>query len=168
MAMNKELQPRESDPLSFDSSPSHWVYRVRMKADAMLRKVFQEGGYVDMTPEQWNVMARLREQEGMNQCQLAEKMLKDRHNITRILHRLEDKGLIEKRRSAGDKRSFRIYLTETGRTLERKLTSLVLEHRRFRYKGMSDRDLEVLRELLQKLFKNIEDYLAQVPERGEE
>lgn len=168
MPMNREYQPQESDPLSFDSSPSHWVYRVRMKADAMLRKVFQEAGYVDMTPEQWNVLARLREQEGMNQCQIAEKMLKDRHNITRILHRLEDKGLIEKRRSAGDKRSFRVYLTEKGRILERRLTALVLEHRRFRYKGMSDRDLEVLRELLLKLFKNIEDYLAQAPGRNEE
>ena len=164
--MQKKTPVKKVDPFPFDISPSHWVYRVRMKADAMLRKVFQDAGHVDMTPEQWSVMARLFEQEGMNQCQLGEKTLKDRHNITRILNRLEKKGLIERRRCAGDNRSFRIYLTATGRKTERELSALALGQRGFRYKGMSDQDLEVLRELLKKLYRNIDDYLAQAPDRN--
>jgi MarR family transcriptional regulator, organic hydroperoxide resistance regulator len=166
--MHKKSPVKKVDPFPFDTSPSHWVYRVRMKADAMLRKIFQDAGYVDMTPEQWSVMARLYEIEGMNQCQLGEKTLKDRHNITRILNRLEKKSLIERRRCAGDNRSFRIYLTETGRRVERELSALALGQRRYRYKGMSAQDLEVLRELLQKLFRNIEDYLAQAPDNNAE
>lgn len=149
----------KKDPYPFDISPNYWLYQVRIKSDAVLRKAFQAAGH-DLTPEQWSVLARLYEDEGMNQCQLGEKTLKDRHNVTRILNRLEKKGLIERRRSPGDNRSFRIYLTKEGRKVERKLSSITLGQGKLRYKGMSGKEIQLLKSLLEKVLKNLGEFLS--------
>lgn len=156
--MRKKKQ-EEITAFPFDTSISYWIYRIRSRADIALRKAFQESGY-DMTPEQWNVLARICEVEGMSQCQLGDKVLKDRHNMTRILSRLEKKGLIERRRCPDDRRSFRLYATEAGRAIERELTAVALKQRDYRYKGMSEQEIELLRGLLEQIFINIEEHLA--------
>jgi len=143
---------------SFNESPFYWIYRIHIRADAALRRAFQKNGY-DITPEQWSVLARLFENEGMNQCQLGEKTLKDRHNITRILDRLEKKGLIERRRCLEDKRSFKIYLTDTGRKTERKLSMIVVDQGNFRYNGVRENDLLALKKTLVRILDNLEEYL---------
>lgn len=155
----KKKKQEETMAFPFDTSISYWIYRIRSRADAALRRAFQESGH-DMTPEQWNVLARIREVEGMNQCQLGDKVLKDRHNMTRILNRLEKKGLIERQRCSDDRRSFRLYATDAGRTVERELTAVALKQRDYRYKGMSKQEIELLRGLLEQIFINIEEYLA--------
>ncbi len=157
--MQKKTPVKKTAAFLFEDSPSYWVYRIRIKADAALRKAFQEAGY-DLTPEQWSVLVRLCEEEGMSQCRLGEKTLKDRHNMTRILNRLEKKGLIERRRCAGDRRSFGIYPTETGRKAEANLSRIVLSQRPFRYKGVSEQDLLVLKRVLQRILKNLDEYLS--------
>ena len=74
-----------------DESLGFWIYRIYAQASSRLRRTFQAHGY-DCTPEQWGVMTRLRDEEGMNQSQLGERTFKDRHNITRILDLLEKRG----------------------------------------------------------------------------
>lgn len=155
----KKTNPEKAVAFPFDTSISYWIYRIRSRADAALRKAFQESGN-DMTPEQWNVLARLCEVEGMNQCQLGDKALKDRHNMTRILNRLEKKGLVERRRCPDDRRSFRLYATDAGRAVEKELTAIALKQRDYRYKGMSEQEIELLRGLLEQIFINIEEHLA--------
>jgi DNA-binding MarR family transcriptional regulator len=82
--------------LSLDESLGFLLYRSHIQVSAALRNAFQDAGY-DLTPEQWAVLLRLREQEGLNQSNLGEKTYKDRHNITRILKQLDKRGYIEKR-----------------------------------------------------------------------
>ncbi len=57
---------------SLDESLGFWVYRVHTQGTNALRRAFQAAGY-DVTPEQWGVLARLREQEGTSQTQLGRK-----------------------------------------------------------------------------------------------
>ena len=108
---------------SLDESLGFWVYRIHTQGTNALRRAFQAAGY-DLTPEQWGLLARLREAEGSNQTQLGEKMLKDRHNITRILNLLEKRGYIERRPDEADKRIYRVFLTKSGRAVQEKLTPM--------------------------------------------
>jgi DNA-binding MarR family transcriptional regulator len=140
---------------SLDESLGFWVYRVHTQGTNALRRAFQTAGY-DVTPEQWGVLARLREEEGASQTQLGEKTLKDRHNITRILNLLEKRGYIERRADEADKRVYRIFMTEAGRAAQEELAPIVLNHRKLTFKGLGPEDRQTMRTLLERIVRNLE------------
>jgi len=137
-----------------DESLGFWLYRSHIQVSAALRQAFQDAGH-DLTPEQWAVLLRLHEQEGLNQSQLGEKTFKDRHNITRILRQLDRRGYIEKFHDKKDKRAFRVYLSPAGRSLLRELKQIVLKHRDRVCKGFSKDDLLNIRDYLHRIVNNL-------------
>lgn len=68
-----------------------------------------------LTPEQWAVLFRVREEDGLIQKELADRAGKDKPTTTRILDSLEAKGFITKRAGENDRRSFQVFITEQGR-----------------------------------------------------
>ena len=145
----------KSDISSIDELPSFWIYRVHIQGAVSLRKAFLAAGF-DLTPEQWGVMTRLRDNEGMNQNQLAERTFKDRHNINRILNLLEKHGYIKRCPDKSDKRAHSIFLTKSGRMIQEKLTPIVLNNIQQRFNDLSPEDLSALRRILEHVTKNIE------------
>ena len=137
-----------------DESLGFWLYRSHTQVSAALRQTFQDAGY-DLTPEQWAVLFRLREQEGINQSQLGEKTFKDRHNITRILKQLDKRDYIVKRNDKNDKRAHRIYLTQSGRALYENIAPFVLQHRNRICKGFKANDLLNIRKYLEQVIHNL-------------
>jgi DNA-binding MarR family transcriptional regulator len=77
-----------------------------------------------ITVEQWTVLHRLCEQDGITQKDLAQRVGKDQTNITRILDQLERKELVVRTRNTEDRRSFLAYVTEKGKTLTETLLPL--------------------------------------------
>ena len=142
------------ETFSLDESLGFWLYRSHIQVSAALRQTFQDAGY-DLTPEQWAVLLRLREQEGLNQSQLGEKTFKDRHNITRILKQLDKRGYIEKRHDEKDKRAFHVYLAPAGRSILKELKPIVLKHRNRVCKGFSKDDLLKIRDYLGHIVNNL-------------
>ncbi|MGO4274504.1 MarR family winged helix-turn-helix transcriptional regulator [Paenibacillus sp. TAF58] len=78
----------------------------------------------DMTTEQWTVLNRLADEDGITQKLLAVRAEKDQTNITRILDQLERKGLVERRVNETDRRSFLTFITEQGKALNNILTPI--------------------------------------------
>lgn len=138
-----------------DQWPGFWIYLLHTQEVTVLRHVFLSAGF-DLTPEQWSVMNRLVEKDGINQNRLAERTIKDRHNINRILNQLEKKGYIERRSDDSDKRVHIVFLTESGRMAYVKLFPKFLDHLRQRFKDISLEDLDSLRRILQTMYRNIE------------
>jgi len=79
----------------------------------------------DITLDQWIILNMLSKNEGSNQKKLAEVSYKYRTVITRILKILEDKGLIERKKSYHDKRESLVYLTNKGKNLYKE-TSVIM------------------------------------------
>ena len=132
----------------------YWVYRVQTEGVALLARRFRGAGF-DVTPEQFGVLARLAVEQGMNQAQLAERMLKDRPNITRILNQLEKRGYIERRRDSADKRIFRIFLTGDGRGIQGQLMPIFERHLDELLGGIPDPDHKAACGILKKIVSNI-------------
>lgn len=65
------------------------------------------------TRAQWIVLFRLRQQEGLSQVDLAEVMELQPISLVRLLDRLVDQGLLERRPHPTDRRANQLYLTET-------------------------------------------------------
>lgn len=76
------------------------------------------------TRAQWIVLFRLRQQEGLSQVDLAEVMELQPISLVRLLDRLVDQDLLERRPHPTDRRANQLYLTDTGRRLVDDLDSL--------------------------------------------
>jgi MarR family transcriptional regulator, transcriptional regulator for hemolysin len=76
------------------------------------------------TRAQWIVLFRLRQQEGLSQVDLAEVLELQPISLVRLLDRLVEHGLLERRPDPKDRRANRLFLTATGRRLVDDLDSL--------------------------------------------
>ncbi|MGI4875967.1 MAG: MarR family winged helix-turn-helix transcriptional regulator [Janthinobacterium lividum] len=66
---------------------------------------------------QWRVLLTLSRNEGINQTGLAEWLEVETITLCRMVDRLAEAGLVERRPDPADRRAWRLYLTETARPL---------------------------------------------------
>ena len=77
-----------------------------------------------ITRAQWAVLVRMERSEGMNQTELADMLDLQPITLTRLLDKLSDSGLIERRPDPGDRRAKRLFLTPAARPLLKRLAEL--------------------------------------------
>jgi MarR family transcriptional regulator, transcriptional regulator for hemolysin len=76
------------------------------------------------TRAQWVVLFRLRACEGLSQVDLADVLELQPISLVRLLDRLVEQGLLERRHDPRDRRANQLFLTEAGRSLVDELDSL--------------------------------------------
>jgi DNA-binding MarR family transcriptional regulator len=76
------------------------------------------------TRAQWIVLFRLRQQEGLSQVDLADVLELQPISLVRLLDRLVEHGLLERRHDPKDRRANRLFLTASGKQLVDDLDSL--------------------------------------------
>jgi DNA-binding MarR family transcriptional regulator len=76
------------------------------------------------TRAQWIVLFRLRQNEGLSQVDLAEVLELQPISLVRLLDRLVEHGLLERRHDPKDRRTNRLFLTAKGKKLVDDLDSL--------------------------------------------
>lgn len=109
----------------------------------------------DVTPEQWVILKRLWQQEGITPKYIAELTFKDQPTVVRILEKLEKKGFIFREINSEDSRSYLIYLTASGRELKNILLPLAEEKQNEVLSGIDKEEVEKLIQLLNKIYGNI-------------
>jgi DNA-binding MarR family transcriptional regulator len=140
-------------PLRF--SPGYLISRTALLMRTRLHQGFTSNGF-DVTTDQWAVLNRLWEKEGIYQSQLADLTRKDRHSITRTLQIMERKDLIVRQSDTKDARRTLIFLSEKGRKLKEQLIPVVVQTLEEAFEGVTDQELVHLEEIHQKIQKNIE------------
>jgi MarR family transcriptional regulator for hemolysin len=73
---------------------------------------------------QWGVLVRLDRSEGLKQSELAEILDLQPISLTRLLDRLAENGLIERRADPNDRRANRLFLMPAARPLLERLAEL--------------------------------------------
>ncbi len=77
-----------------------------------------------ITRAQWAVLVRLDRCEGLKQSELAEMLDLQPITLTRLLDKLDDSGLIERRADPSDRRAKRLFLMPAARPLLDRLAAL--------------------------------------------
>jgi len=103
---------------------------------------------LDLSPEQYLLILRLADQDGLEQGALVDPMMDDRANITRQVDRLARRGLVVRRSHEDDGRRKRVFLTETGEALVTRLEPVVLGARRSLFGDLDPEDLAALERVL--------------------
>ncbi|MBL0945439.1 MAG: MarR family transcriptional regulator [Hydrogenophaga sp.] len=108
--------------------------------------------HFDTTLPRFDLMAQLeRHPEGLKMKELSHRLMVTGGNVTGITDQLVAEGLVERTGVEGDRRVFRVRLTERGR---RAFAQMAEQHEHWiveAFEGLSPRDLEQLHKLLGKV-----------------
>jgi DNA-binding MarR family transcriptional regulator len=74
---------------------------------------------VGLSIPQFDVLSTLTEREGLTQQELAERLYVTKGNVSGLVDRLVEAGLVERRAIEGDRRSHALHLTGKGQDLAR-------------------------------------------------
>ncbi len=105
-----------------------------------------------LTVALWPTMMCLWEEEGVTQRDIAEKSKVENSTTTRTLDKLEKLGLVERQADPNSRRSFRIYLTDEGRTLRETLLPIPVKVNK---EALSSLDLNEQKEMIRLLQKMV-------------
>jgi MarR family transcriptional regulator for hemolysin len=125
------------------------LFQLADVARTMRTYVDQRAREHGMTRAQWGALARLERQEGMTQAEMAEALEVQPITLLRLIDRLCEQGLVERRPHPHDRRANRLYLTDKGRATLTRLAPLGKEVTGDILAAMPERDIsELLRALL--------------------
>ena len=108
-----------------------------------------------ITRAQWAVLVRLDRSEGLNQSGLAEMLDLQPITLTRLLDKLCDSGLIERRPDPDDRRAKRLFLTSAARPLLEQLGSLGENTMAGALEGVAPEDIERMVSQLEVVRENL-------------
>ncbi|QDX24852.1 MarR family transcriptional regulator [Sphingomonas suaedae] len=110
---------------------------------------------IGVTNAQWRTLKTLARHEGSNQGALAELLEVEPITLARMLDRLEDAGLVERRRDPADRRAWRIHLTDAAQPLIGQLRDIADELVEDALAGISEADRAQMRRTLDRVRTNL-------------
>jgi DNA-binding MarR family transcriptional regulator len=138
--------------MRFDS-PEQEIYLGLWRTYDRLRALEDElFGQYELTAQQYNALRLLRgaHPEKLATLDLAARLISRAPDITRLVDRLEGRGLVERERMAEDRRSVRIGLTQKGSTLLAELDHQVRDCHRRQLGHLTADEKATLKTLLQR------------------
>jgi DNA-binding MarR family transcriptional regulator len=131
-----------------------WIHRVYQASRNEMYRAFRAAGE-DITPEQWAILIRLWERDGLAQSELSDATYRDAPTMSRIIDSMERQGLVERRAHATDGRIRVVHLTRHGKAIEKKLVPLAEMIVKRMTAGIDDRALATTRATLRAMFENL-------------
>lgn len=112
---------------------------------------------IDITPEQWVMIDKLYQSNGISQNELASITFKNAPTVSRIIDLLCKKGWTERSRSKDDRRSYSINLTSAGSEIVEILLPKVIHLRELGWKNMSEEDHQIFIQIMNQIYENYEE-----------
>lgn len=99
------------------TEPDRVWFRFMRLHQRMLMQMTARIRTLGLSIPQFDLLSTLTEQEGISQSELAERLYVTKGNVSGLVDRLVQAGLVERRAIAGDRRSYAMHLTAEGRRL---------------------------------------------------
>ena len=132
------------------------VGTVLAQVARLMRRAFDERAReIGVTRPQWLVLSVLQRHEGIKQGGLAEILEVEPITAGRMIGRMQEAGLVERREDSADRRARRLYLTDRGRAIIERLQPLAVETSDEALKGVSAQDKKQLSRILEMMLENL-------------
>ena len=115
----------------------------------------QRAQALGLTRAQWRVLVHLAPRQGINQSALADILELDAVTMGRHVDRLERDGWLERRADPGDRRAWRLHLTEASRPTLERMDRIATEMQAAALDGVSPADRARLIEMLSRIKANL-------------
>lgn len=135
----------------------NFAFEVAETARLIRREANKRAAVLGATRAQWRVLARLhRAGDAVRQVELAEALDVEPITLCRMIDRLEEAGLVERRRDGADRRAWRIHLTEAAAPVIAKLEAMGVGFNADILAGINEMDRELARRVLARIRHNID------------
>lgn len=122
----------------------------------LLRKRFeQKARGLGLTRSQWQILAHLADNDGIQQGMLAELLELEPITLVRILDRLEQSDLVERRAHPHDRRAWQLYLKSKAHPLLKQMRAIGMDTKAEALVGLSDADQDRLTTILSTMKTNL-------------
>jgi DNA-binding MarR family transcriptional regulator len=135
-------------PLRPGGLPGLLGYRLRLAQQAVFRDFATSVG--EVSPGRVGILFLVEANPGVTQSRLARAVHLDRSTMVGVIHTLEGRGLVERRRGE-DRRTNGLWLTRAGRALMERLKRRIELHERRVAARLSSAERAQLIALLEKL-----------------
>ena len=112
---------------------------------------------LEISLDQWLVLGPVWKNDGISQKDIAEYCGKDKTSVTKIIDTLEKKNLVVRVTDQLDHRVKRVVLSQKGRELFLSALPVMAQTRDELRSGISDKEIEALKSILNKIYKNLND-----------
>jgi DNA-binding MarR family transcriptional regulator len=148
MAAGIQSEIKQNKP--FSSIEEEAFLALQRTADQLQGRVAEWLKTWGLSPTQYNALRILRGagEAGLACSEIAERMINGDPDITRLLDRLEKRGLTQRSRGSKDRRVIKAYITRGGSQLLKKLDAPVQEFQHVLLGHVGERKLKALVEIL--------------------
>ncbi len=144
------------DPANADFRVENWPFyliartarRYEMDMERALRRI-------DMDVPSWRAIMLLHERSPSSVSEIAERAVIKLSTMTRVVQRLEKRGLVTIARRPADARVTDVYITPAGERTVQQVRTLASRLYQSAFKDMSPADVEMLNALLRRVFDNL-------------
>jgi DNA-binding MarR family transcriptional regulator len=140
-------------------------WEIAETAHAVRRAFDRRAAPLGVTRAQWRVLAWVGHEPGLRQVKLADHLDVEPITLCRIVDRLEEAGLVERRRDPEDRRAWRLHLTPKGEPLVEQLRTLAGEMAREAFAGVSPEAVEALSRSLARVRDTLSPNAPEAPGR---
>jgi DNA-binding MarR family transcriptional regulator len=148
-----ERPPGIFDPAKYEMSESVGYLMQRAK-NMLAHGVEQEVSSLDITQAQASCLMMLATGRASTVTDLGRELNTDMGSVTRLLSRMEKRGLIERRRRDIDRRVVDLSLTPEGQDLVARLPAVYCKVLAHHFRGFSNDEIDALRHMLRRLIDN--------------
>jgi MarR family transcriptional regulator for hemolysin len=134
---------------------SNFAFEVAKTAHALRRAFDRRAAALGVTRAQWRVLAWLGHEDGPRQVELADSLDVEPISLCRMIDRLAEAGLVERRPDEEDRRAWRIHLTPAARPVIEKLRDLAADFLGEALDGVSEAEQVRVRDVLARIRSNI-------------
>ena len=153
MAGKKTVTKRAPVDYRPSDYPTTLIRAIHAKSYARLSSSLSR---FDLAPVDWRILSTLQQSEGQNIAYLAERTATERSNLSRAVDRLEQRGLVSRRRELRDRRHVQLFLTRAGRRKFEEVLPTVLWNIDRVVAGFSHDELSMLMDFLRRMMANVQ------------
>lgn len=125
-------------------------------AARLLRRRFDaRARTIGVSRAQWQVLIALARSEGINQAALADRLEVETITVARMVDRLQEAGLVERRADPADRRAWRLFLTDRAHPILAELQAVAAEVRAEMLAGLDTAEQALLQALLLRVRANL-------------
>ena len=110
-----------------------------------------------LTLGQPKVLDYLKDHDGASQKEIAAGCLIEAGSLTSILNRMEEKNLIERKMLNGNRRTFHIFMTESGKKNQKLVEEAFKKIEKTALNGISEEEQKLFMDIFCRIYRNLAD-----------
>ena len=121
------------------------------------KKLMEQLKDTGLTLGQPKVLDYLKDHDGVSQKEIAAGCLIEAGSLTSILNRMEEKNLIERKMLNGNRRTFHIFMTESGKKNQKLVEEAFKKIEKTALNGISEEEQKLFMKIFCRIYRNLAD-----------